>query len=259
MHMATRLSTTLSVFLLTAACLSGGGQSTNADVPEIDSPTSGGPTPEGPGEDGSDASGPNVSGPISIFRSGSQAEGQSTISALIGDDDIGTRGGSNSPTGGFEFIVGQSPDTEDLIALATFYPGAFSEPGGGPTSGTVRYRGDFFLSHITGIGSDVDGSSSARQENLVNGRVNLNVAFDDGAFTGTSLSSSAVGETLALDGQIDRTGAMNGTATFAGVTADLEGAVFGDTLSTNSTAVGAFAGSTETEAIVGGFKADNSN
>ena len=130
-------------------------------VSEIDTPTSGAPTTGGPGEDGSDASGPNVSGPISIFRSDSQAEGQAAISALIRDDDIGTRGSRNSPTGGFAFIVGQNPDTEDLIALATFYPGVLSEPGGGPTSGTVRYSGDLILSHITGIDSDFGGSIAA--------------------------------------------------------------------------------------------------
>lgn len=257
MHMARRLSATLSVFLLTAACFSGGGQNADANTPEIDAPAPVAPTTGAPDEDGSDTHGPNVSGPISIFRSDSEAIGQAAISALIEDDDINTRGSRNSPTGGFAFIVGQSPDTEELVALATFYPGILSEPGGGPTSGTVQYSGDFILSHITGIGSDVDSSSSARQENVVNGRVDLTVAFSDGAFAGTGLSGAAVGETLVLDGQIDTTGAMNGTATFAGMTVDLEGAVFGDTLSTNSTAVGAFAGSTETEAIVGGFNAVN--
>ncbi len=259
MHMAKRLSTTLSVFLLTAACLSDGGQSTDTNVPEIDAPETG-----GPGEDGSDADGPNVSGPISFFRSDSQAEAQVALSdhgaALIGGGSIDTRVSRDRPTGGFEFIVGQNPVSEDVIALATFYPGALSEPGGGPTSGTVRYRGDFILGHITGIDPNAEGSSATPPANVVNGTVSLNVSFSDGAFSGTGLSDGALGDTLVLDGQLDTNGAMNGTATFAGVTADLQGEIFGETLKADaSTAVGAFAGRTDTEVLVGGFNAINNN
>jgi predicted small lipoprotein YifL len=200
---------------------------------------------------------PDEINPVSVFRSENAAEGNAATidrpTALFGEGTKGVLGSTNGAAG-FGYIVGQPRDTEEVIAIATFFPDFTGVPGDGPTTGTVQYDGRFFLHHVTGIGPDASGTFSSGEAEFVNGALTLNINFDDGAFLGNGTATNDPSAVLALEGQVSAAGALNGSASFAGTTADLQGEVFG---STNpdiaSAASGAFAGSTATEVLAGGF------
>ncbi len=149
---------------------------------------------------------------------------------------------------------GQLPGTQEMVGLAVFGPSTESIVGDIPTSGTVNYRGGVFLDHVTGIGIDDNGVFSAGQVEEVSGSLSVDVDFDNLDFVGTGTDGDSGAPIFAMQGVLSSDGAMSGSATFAGIDAELQGQVFGNSRSSfNSGIVGAFAGSTTDELVIGNF------
>lgn len=159
--------------------------------------------------------------------------------------------------GGIRYRYGQVPGTEEMGAVALFNPGSASIVGGGPTSGSVNYHGIFRLDHVTDIGPGPDGSFSPGSATEITGRLAMDIDFDTGVFSGLGTDFDTDAPLLDMAGEVSGAD-LQGTATFAGIEADLQGEVFGNTFDdANSAVAGAFVGQTETELLVGGFSAQD--
>ncbi|MEL6839732.1 MAG: hypothetical protein AAFP85_10590 [Pseudomonadota bacterium] len=190
----------------------------------------------------------------------------STIGVVPGTGGFGD-GKTASEAAGFRYAYGQTQQfgtgpngTLEPIAIdqldgrAGFAIDTRALSGDVPDSGSASYNGVFEFDHVTGIGEAEDGTFSTGTATKTGGEIFYTVQFDDGTFSGQGTNGTAE-VVLTMEGQVSGAGEMTGTVVAAGMDADLEGLIFGDP-NQSSASAGAFAGTTETELLIGGFAAE---
>ncbi|WP_147107782.1 hypothetical protein [Tateyamaria sp. syn59] len=160
-----------------------------------------------------------------------------TADGLVPDVGIDTSKAANVATfnssangAAFAYQMGRVRGTDQFLGVAGVLPN--SQVGGAPTSATATYRGDYSLAY----------ADRNTFEQSVTGNIVLNADFNQGTLVGQAGGLSVNGS---INGQ-----SLGGTASYRGVDAPLTGRIG------NTRAVGAFAGNTNDQALVGGFLAD---
>lgn len=129
---------------------------------------------------------------------------------------------------GYRFAYGRIANSNEFRAVAGFAPD--SVPGDAITTGAIDYDGTYRLGFV------------GRSEQQLSGDITLTATFDDRTVTGEA-------DGLVINGTFIGTD-LAGTASFGGVTADLDGVVGQERV------VGAFAGNTSGAVLAGGIYAD---
>ncbi|WP_373635781.1 hypothetical protein [Yoonia sp. SS1-5] len=129
---------------------------------------------------------------------------------------------------GYRFAYGRLDGTDQFLGQAGF--ASTSSVGAALVSGDVTYTGTYNLALIGEV------------EQIRDGNITLLASLLDNTLTG-----SAGG--LVVNGTFGATTALDGTVSFGGVTADLDGAIGAERV------VGAFAGDSASQVLVGGIVA----
>ena len=146
-------------------------------------------------------------------------------------DDTGTGSDLTVVDGaltGYAYEYGLIEGTTTFKGVAGITPD--SNPGAEITTGTVTYDGSYSLAHV-----EID------EVNNVNGDISLTADFGNSSVTGADGS-------LIVAGNFNGT-TLSGTVIYDGISADLSGVVGTEAL------IGAFAGNTSDELVVGGIVA----
>jgi len=167
---------------------------------------------------------------------GGIAPGEVPASELVTLNATGTlpnRNFSTSETGGiveaaqgFRYQYGSVRGSNRFLGIAGVLP--TTNPGAAPTTATATYAGNYELAHVE------RGTTTTKS-----GTLSLAADFTNGTLQGNA-NGLAVNGTIA--GQT-----IGGTATYAGVSADMEGVIG------RERAVAAFAGNSADALLVGGF------
>ncbi|PUB16383.1 hypothetical protein [Yoonia sediminilitoris] len=146
-------------------------------------------------------------------------------------------------TGGFTDSFGQGyafkagSDGDGIAAVAGVIPGTVATEA--PTSGTIRFEGNYQLVSVGGFFLD-DGNVVGISVPVA-GPISLNGNFDDGTLRGSA-------DRLSIDGRISGN-ALSGNVEYDGVEGKLTGVIGANK------AVGAFHGNDEDDIYAGGFYA----
>lgn len=155
-----------------------------------------------------------------------------------GFSTTGTRGtvsqlstnGTTGVTTGFQYQYGQVAGTNRFRGVAGFAPNSEVGATEPTTAASATYTGDYRLTHVS---DRVDSQ---------NGQITLNADFSNGTLQGNAGGLTVNGSIAGRD--------VGGTATYRGVTANMDGLIGADRT------VAAFAGNTGSAVLVGGIDAD---